>query len=89
MPTAVEYRHDAADRDLERRVLSFLERGHRPGLRSLMVEACNGTVTLRGQVRTFYEKQLGHDCCRRVAGVVKLIDAIDVVPGEGSTASVA
>jgi osmotically-inducible protein OsmY len=50
-----------------------------PGLRNLQVEARNGTVVLRGQVGSFYEKQLGHQCCRRVAGVQKLIDSIDVV----------
>ena len=48
-------------------------------LRNLHVEAKDGTVVLRGQVGSFYEKQLGHQCCRRVAGVQKLIDSIDVV----------
>lgn len=79
MPSAATNSVQAVDRDLERRVIGFLARSHMPGLRHVEVEACNGTVTLRGQVATFYEKQLGHDCCRRVAGVVKLIDAIDVV----------
>lgn len=68
-----------ADRDLERRIMSYLARRHVPGLRQLEVVANNGTVTLRGQVRSFYEKQLSQHCCRRVAGVLKLIDAIDVV----------
>jgi osmotically-inducible protein OsmY len=49
-----------------------------PTLRNLEVEAQGGIVTLRGTVNSFYEKQLGQQCCRRVAGVVKLIDAIDV-----------
>jgi hypothetical protein len=66
-----------ADRDLERRVASFLVH-QRPELRHLSVEAQGGTVTLRGSVRTFYEKQIGHTLCRRVAGVVRLIDAVDV-----------
>jgi osmotically-inducible protein OsmY len=68
-----------SDRDLERRVKGFLYAKHMPGLRNLQVEASNGTVILRGQVGSFYEKQLGHQCCRRVAGVQKLIDSIDVV----------
>lgn len=68
-----------ADRDLERRIMNYLARRHVPGLRQLEVKASNGTVTLRGQVRSFYEKQLSQHCCRRVAGVMKLIDAIDVV----------
>ena len=67
-----------ADRDLERRVLSFLVGRHVPGLRNLQVEARNGTVTLRGRVHTFYEKQLCQSCCRRVAGVVQFVDNVDV-----------
>lgn len=70
---------EGADRDLERRIVNFLSRRHVPGLRQLEVKANNGIVTLRGQVRSFYEKQLSHHCCRRVAGVVQLIDAVEVV----------
>jgi osmotically-inducible protein OsmY len=70
---------DASDRDLERRVVSYLHGRHVPSLRHLDVEADNGTVTLRGTVGSFYEKQLSQQCCRRVAGVIKLIDAVDVV----------
>lgn len=67
-----------ADRDLERRVVSYLLGRHVPSLRHLAVEANNGTVTLRGRVQTFYEKQLCQHTCQRVAGVVKLVDAVDV-----------
>lgn len=67
-----------ADRDLERRVLSYLVGRHVPGLRNLQIEARNGTVTLRGRVHTFYEKQLCQNCCRRVAGVVQFVDNVDV-----------
>jgi hypothetical protein len=35
-------------------------------------------VTLTGRVRTYYEKQLSQQRCRRVAGVVQLIDKVDV-----------
>ena len=66
------------DRDLERRVVSYLADRHLPGLRHLTVEAQAGTVTLRGTVHSYYEKQLSQQCCRRVAGVLKLIDAVDV-----------
>ncbi|MCL6502016.1 MAG: BON domain-containing protein [Pirellulales bacterium] len=68
------------DTDLERRVTSFLFGRHLPGLRHIEVEARDGVVTLRGRVRTFYEKQICHQCCRRVAGVLKFIDAVDVDP---------
>src|SRR5690242_17291341 len=53
------------DRDLERRVISFLETKHVPTLRHVTVKAEAGVVTLRGQVHTFYEKQLCNQCCRR------------------------
>ena len=72
------YDTESADRDLERRVVNFLWSRHMPGLKHIAVEAENGTVTLRGQVRSFYEKQLCHQSCRRVAGVIRLIDAVDV-----------
>lgn len=75
---------ERADRDLERRVTNFLAGRHVPGLRHVEVEAHNGTVTLRGRVRTFYEKQLCQDCCRRVAGVVQFIDDVDVVYAQPS-----
>ncbi len=67
------------DRDLERRVASFLATRHVPGLRNLEVEAQDGVVTVSGQVLTFYEKQLCNQCCRRVAGVLQLINEVDVM----------
>jgi osmotically-inducible protein OsmY len=67
-----------ADRDLERRVVSFLRGRHMPGLRHIQVEARDGIVTLRGRVSSFYEKQVSQLCCQRVAGVLKLVDGIVV-----------
>jgi osmotically-inducible protein OsmY len=67
------------DRELERRVVSFLETKHVPGLRHLAVKAQSGVVTVSGRVQTFYEKQLCNQCCRRVAGVRELINAVDVI----------
>ena len=67
-----------ADRDLERRVTRFLQDKQVPGLRNLEVKAQAGSVTLRGSVQSFYEKQLSHSLCRRVAGVIRLIDAVNV-----------
>ena len=70
---------DLADADLRRRVVAFLASRQLAALRNLEVEAHGGTVTLRGKVQTFYEKQLTQQCSRRVAGVVRLVDEIDVV----------
>lgn len=69
---------ESADRELERRVVNFLAGRHVPGLRHLEVSAQGGTVTVSGRVRSFYEKQLCQECCKRVAGVIKLIDDVDV-----------
>jgi osmotically-inducible protein OsmY len=67
-----------SDKDLERRVFQYLLDRRMPGLRQLSVEASGGTVTLRGRVRTFYEKQLCTNICRRVAGVIRLEDMVAV-----------
>lgn len=77
---------EAADRDLEQRIIGYLARRHVPSLRQLAVEAKNGIVTVRGQVRSFYEKQLSSHCCRRVAGVVQLVNEINVVTGNSRPA---
>ncbi len=66
------------DRDLERRVVNFLAGRQVPGLRNLSVKASSGVVTISGRVMTFYEKQLCNQCCRRVAGVLELINSVDV-----------
>jgi osmotically-inducible protein OsmY len=69
------------DQDLERRVVSYLAARYLPSLRQLQVSVEEGTVTLRGSVRSFYEKQIAIHSCQRVAGVRKLVDAVDVARG--------
>jgi osmotically-inducible protein OsmY len=64
--------------DLELRVRNFLESRNIPSLRRLGVSVLAGQVTLRGRVRTFYEKQLALHYCQSVAGVIKIMDAIEV-----------
>jgi osmotically-inducible protein OsmY len=68
-----------ADRELQRRIRTFLEQMHIPSSQ-LRVDVKNGVVTLRGSHRSFYHKQLCINCCQRVAGVVELIDSTKVVP---------
>jgi osmotically-inducible protein OsmY len=69
---------DAADRDLERRVKSFLFERQIWALRMLEVVCNRGVVTLCGQVSSFYEKQIAISACQRVAGVRRLVDAVQV-----------
>lgn len=64
--------------DLKRRIESFLAGRNLPGLRQLNVRVDDGVVLLSGRVRSFYEKQLANHCCRRVAGVLEVIDSVDV-----------
>ena len=73
----------APDRDLQRRVHNFLRSRHVPMSPTLKIEACNGTVTLRGTHRCYYHKQLCINCSLRVAGVVRLIDATKVIADRG------
>jgi osmotically-inducible protein OsmY len=68
------------DRELQRRVYNFLRGRHVPLSPTITIEARNGTVTLSGTHRTYYHKQLCINCCLRVAGVVRLIDATKVIP---------
>ena len=71
---------ETEDRDLERRVKSFLAGRHLWSLGRLQVEAREGVVTLQGRVASFYEKQVSQQCCRRVAGVLDLVDRVEVGP---------
>jgi osmotically-inducible protein OsmY len=87
MNAVCERATESADRDLERRVVNFLRGWQMPGLRNLEVQAADGTVTLRGTVNSFYEKQLSQQCCRRVAGVLKLIDFVSVTASRTAQAS--
>ncbi len=70
---------DDHDRDLERRVANYLFGRQVPALRRIEVEADHGTVTLRGSVYTFHQKQLCLNCTRRVAGVRHLVDEVEVL----------
>ena len=72
------------DADLQRRVRSFLATRSEPALRRIDIDADCGRVTLRGLVRSFYERQLAVHCCRRVAGVTEVIDQINVQRAHGA-----
>lgn len=68
----------AEDTDLERRIADYLL-GHKiPALRGIEVRSDRGEVTLRGRVASFYQRQLCISCFRNVAGVVDVIDRIQV-----------
>jgi hypothetical protein len=72
------YFDKAQDQELESRVRLFLAGLHRSSLMDLDIQAKNGEVTVRGQLGSFYEKQLALAGCRRVAGVVRVHESIEV-----------
>ncbi|MEX2174229.1 MAG: BON domain-containing protein [Pirellulaceae bacterium] len=67
-----------SDALLQRQIASQLAESNRQGLRSLAVNVVGGNVTLRGSVASFYEKQLAIQACRVLAGIDRLIDAVEV-----------
>jgi osmotically-inducible protein OsmY len=70
--------HSETDALLARRVRQTLADLHVPILRTLDVLAEDGVVTLRGRVRTYYERQLAHAKVKRLSGVARLIEEITV-----------
>lgn len=83
MNEAKRIRVDYSDDDLRQRVARFLSSRHFPAFRKIQVDVEHGTVTLRGRVCSFYEKQVALTTCQRVAGVLTLIDDIAVKGAEG------
>jgi osmotically-inducible protein OsmY len=67
-----------SDSLLARRVRQTLADLHVPILRMLDVTAEEGVVTLRGRVRSYYERQLAYANVRRLTGVEKLVEEITV-----------
>ncbi len=68
------------DRDLERHVTVRLLNRNVVSLRQVVVQASSGTITLRGTVTSFYQKQLCIQACRDVPGMVALVDKVEVTP---------
>ena len=66
------------DADLKQRVESFLRQKKVMRRDNVCVEVTEGLVTLDGRVRSYYEKQLFLSACQRVAGVMSVVDNINV-----------
>ncbi len=66
------------DRDLEHRVMIRLLDRSSTASRQIIVRADSGTVTIRGTVTSFYQKQLCIQACQAVPGVVALVDEVEV-----------
>lgn len=68
---------DHLDCELRIRIVDYLLERNEHAFRSLQVDADHGIVTLTGQVRTYYEKQVAASCLN-VAGVLGLINNLTV-----------
>jgi len=67
-----------SDRIVALRVAHALAELQVPILRTLEISVVEGHVTLRGRVRTYYERQLAHAHARRTPGVVTVRGEISV-----------
>jgi osmotically-inducible protein OsmY len=78
MPASAVVSLAANDRELKERISVQLAETNRPSLRRLAVVVNEGCVTIRGCVQTFYERQLAIRSCQSLAGVERLVDAVEV-----------
>ena len=67
------------DWDLKQRVVNFLRQKNVLRHENVRIDVTEGLVTLRGHVRSFYEKQLLISACRHVAGVISIMDEVEVI----------
>ena len=78
MSTANQLSVSCHDDEVRRRVSRFLCSQHFPVFRTLDIEVEQGSVTLTGEVQSYYEKQVAMTSTQNVAGVLSLVDAIVV-----------
>jgi hypothetical protein len=69
-----------SDAELERRIANFLYQRHVPGKERIRLVAYQGVVAVSGQIPTRSAKWLCMECCRRVAGVLRVIDNVEIKP---------
>jgi hypothetical protein len=67
--------------DLARRVRLSVDRSHQQGLRLIDIEVVGDTVVLSGHVGTFHLKQLATAFACKVAGVVDVVNRLEVHNG--------
>jgi hypothetical protein len=68
------------DIDLEHRLANFLYQQHVPDTDSIRLVARGGVVVVSGELSSRHAKWLCIECCRRVAGVIRIVDELTVAP---------
>lgn len=71
-----------ADSLLASQIAAQLTETNRASLKRLSVYVRGGEVTLRGCVGSFHERQIAIQACRMMAGIERLIDAIEVAAAD-------
>jgi osmotically-inducible protein OsmY len=66
---------------LNDKVLVALQRNPHTNGRSLRFETDSGRVTLRGVVRSYFQKQMAQEVVRRVDGVDEICNELEVAWG--------
>ena len=77
-PTRQQLPPTKYDDDLENRLVNFLDARHVPERSAVHFKVRGGKVVVRGPVHSARAKWLCLECCRHVAGVIKLVDEIVV-----------
>ncbi len=65
---------------LNDRVLTALERNPYLAGRQLRFETEQGRITLRGVVRSYFQKQMAQEAIRRIDGIQEIHNELEVVP---------
>ncbi len=68
------------DLELRERVTLLVQQRQLASEGEVRIDAQGGVVTLRGTVPTYYRRQLLYSSARRVAGVLEVIDQLEVDP---------
>ncbi|HRX77538.1 MAG TPA: BON domain-containing protein [Pirellulaceae bacterium] len=71
-----ERRQIKQDDDLKTRLVNFLHSRRVPGREFVRLNVHSGTVIVRGLLQSTHAKWLCIECCRHVAGVIKLVDEL-------------
>lgn len=69
------------DRPLNDRVVTALETNPYIARRNLRFEASEGRITLRGVVRSYFQKQMAQEALREVDGIEEIQNELEVMVG--------
>ena len=68
-----------AENSLATRISSAIQNNPHLGHRKLHFETREGCVVLRGTVKTYYQKQMAQEALRRLEGVERIENNLEVV----------